>query len=59
MKFLNVNQHLSELDEYMKVLKSYGDVFGVAEARITRVINIEGAFKGEGTQEVVNNHASN
>ncbi|MED4189119.1 T7SS effector LXG polymorphic toxin [Halalkalibacterium halodurans] len=57
MKFLDVNQHLSELDEHIKVLKSYGDVFEEVEARITRVINMDGAFKGEGAQGVINNHA--
>ncbi|MED4172384.1 T7SS effector LXG polymorphic toxin [Halalkalibacterium halodurans] len=57
MKFLDVNQHLSELDEHIKVLKSYGDVFEEVEARITRVINMDGAFKGEGAQGVIYNHA--
>ncbi|BAB07424.1 ribonuclease YeeF family protein [Halalkalibacterium halodurans] len=57
MKFLDVNQHLSELDEHIKVLKSYGDVFEEIEARITRVINIDGAFKGEGAKGVIYNHA--
>ncbi|MEJ9315881.1 ribonuclease YeeF family protein [Halalkalibacterium halodurans] len=57
MKFLDVNQHLSELDEHISVLKSYGDVFEVAEARITRVINMDGAFKGEGAKGVIYNHA--
>ncbi|MDY7224622.1 ribonuclease YeeF family protein [Halalkalibacterium halodurans] len=57
MKFLDVNQHLSELDEHIKVLKSYGDVFEEVEARITRVINMDGAFKGEGAKGVIYNHA--
>jgi predicted ribonuclease toxin of YeeF-YezG toxin-antitoxin module len=57
MKFLDVNQHLSELDEHIKVLKSYGDVFEAVEARITRVINMDGAFKGEGAKGVIYNHA--
>ncbi|MED4079445.1 ribonuclease YeeF family protein [Halalkalibacterium halodurans] len=57
MKFLNVNQHLSELDEHIKVLKSYGDVFEAVEARIMRVINMDGAFKGEGAKGVIYNHA--
>ncbi|MED4079459.1 T7SS effector LXG polymorphic toxin [Halalkalibacterium halodurans] len=57
MKFLDVNKHLSELDEHIKVLKSYGDVFEAVEARITRVINMDGAFKGEGAQGVIYNHA--
>ncbi|BAB07711.1 transposase (12) [Halalkalibacterium halodurans C-125] len=56
MKFLDVNQHLSELDEHIKVLKSYGDVFEAVEARITRVINMDGAFKGEGAKGVIYNH---
>ncbi|MDY7223745.1 T7SS effector LXG polymorphic toxin [Halalkalibacterium halodurans] len=57
MKVLDVNQHLSELNEHIKVLKSYGDVFEEVEARITRVINMEGAFKGEGAKGVIYNHA--
>ncbi|MED3648491.1 T7SS effector LXG polymorphic toxin [Halalkalibacterium halodurans] len=57
MKFLDVNKHLSELDEHIKVLKSYGDVFEAVEARITRVINMDGAFKGEGAKGVIYNHA--
>ncbi|MDY7224508.1 T7SS effector LXG polymorphic toxin [Halalkalibacterium halodurans] len=57
MKFLDVNQHLSELDEHIRVLKSYGDVFEAVEARITRVINMDGAFKGEGAKGVIYNHA--
>ncbi|WZY00196.1 T7SS effector LXG polymorphic toxin [Bacillus sp. FSL W7-1360] len=56
MKFLDVNKHLGELDEHIAALKSYLDVFEATEARITLVVNTDGAFKGEGSQGIINNH---
>ncbi|WZY00717.1 T7SS effector LXG polymorphic toxin [Bacillus sp. FSL W7-1360] len=52
----DVNKHLSEMDEHLKSIKSYDAVFEAAEARITLVVNTEGAFKGEGSHGVMNSH---